>query len=458
MDFFKNCLIVAISFFAVVAVAQAGSLTPLANPGASGYTLGDIYTRLTTNAAAGAHSFAPGATPAGSLHSLSDIYNAIPAIDAAKIKSGTGYLGVDGSLLPAGGNATTSDVCSGKTFFGASQSDWNTQTGALSIDPSKMLSTAAYCGVSGTITDGSNVSGGNGSLTFNIPTGYYSGKTCTAADSGLVSSNIKSGAAIFGVSGSSTVVDTATGNAAASDMLSGKTAFVNGALVTGNVTAGSSATGSNGSLSMTIPDGLYSGSKTCTAGDTSLAAGNIKFGATIFGTAGSFKSKLPDTGLTVGNTTTFGEDPDYTSANSTVCDRVASGADTSFTDNGDGTITDNCTNLQWKKCSEGLSGPSCGTGSAGTYTWEQALAQCEGLDFGNHTDWRLPNINELLSILNYSGSNPAVNGTYFPATAASAYWTSTDPSSAAAWIIDFSYGATAKYLQNNNLSVRCVRG
>lgn len=58
-------------------------------------------------------------------------------------------------------------------------------------------------------------------------------------------------------------------------------------LQTGAVAAGADVIGTNGSLSMAIPAGLYSGSNFAIAGDTNLSAGNIKSGVTIFGVNGS---------------------------------------------------------------------------------------------------------------------------------------------------------------------------
>ncbi|MCX6723609.1 MAG: hypothetical protein NT155_00335 [Candidatus Staskawiczbacteria bacterium] len=52
--------------------------------------------------------------------------------------------------------------------------------------------------------------------------------------------------------------------------------------------AGSNVTGGNGLLTFTIPNGIYSGSKTATAGDTNLQATNIKSGTSIFGTTGNY--------------------------------------------------------------------------------------------------------------------------------------------------------------------------
>ena len=59
----------------------------------------------------------------------------------------------------------------------------------------------------------------------------------------------------------------------------------------------------------------------------------------------------------------------------------------------------------------------------GTYTWQQALAYCEDLDLAGHTDWRLPDRNELQSIVDYSRSDPAIDPLF--STVASNYWSST---------------------------------
>lgn len=57
-------------------------------------------------------------------------------------------------------------------------------------------------GVTGSIPAGSDVTGTDGSLSFAIPDGYYSGKTATAMDADLMSEYIVEGVTIFGVTGS----------------------------------------------------------------------------------------------------------------------------------------------------------------------------------------------------------------------------------------------------------------
>ena len=122
-----------------------------------------------------------------------------------------------------------------------------------------------------------------------------------------------------------------------------------------------------------------------------------------------------------------------------------------FTDNGNGTISDNVTGLMWQKQ---------GTTSQ-NYAWEQAITYCEGLSLAVYTDWRLPNANELESIVDEGAYNPSINSTYFPSTVADAYWTSTTYAldTTKAWLLSFYSGNVDVYLKTNaTFNVRCVRG
>lgn len=73
-----------------------------------------------------------------------------------------------------------------------------------------------------------------------------------------------------------------------------------------------------------------------------------------------------------------------------------------FVDNGDGTITDEATGLTWMQVDSGAL--KAGDWKMGGLNWQQALAWAENLDYAGKRDWRLPNVKELHSILDYSRS------------------------------------------------------
>ncbi|MEI6088832.1 MAG: DUF1566 domain-containing protein [bacterium] len=109
--------------------------------------------------------------------------------------------------------------------------------------------------------------------------------------------------------------------------------------------------------------------------------------------------KLPDTGQTSSYTSTPGEDADYIIN------------PPSYTDNGDGTITDNITGLMWQKT------------DGGEMVFESTSDYCKNLSVGNYMDWRLPTSIELFSINFYSRKKPALDTFYFTKTAAEYWWT-----------------------------------
>lgn len=77
----------------------------------------------------------------------------------------------------------------------------------------------------------------------------------------------------------------------------------------------------------------------------------------------------------------------------------------SYTDNGDGTISDNVSGLMWQQ-SPDRDGDGAIT-AADKLTYEQALAGAQTLTLGGHSDWRLPTIKELYSLILFDGSDPS---------------------------------------------------
>ena len=78
-----------------------------------------------------------------------------------------------------------------------------------------------------------------------------------------------------------------------------------------------------------------------------------------------------------------------------------------FHDNGDGTVTDRATGLTWIKPDSGRL--KAGENRDGKLNWEQALAWAESLEYAGHSDWRLPNVKELQSIVDYTRSPDTSN-------------------------------------------------
>jgi len=119
-----------------------------------------------------------------------------------------------------------------------------------------------------------------------------------------------------------------------------------------------------------------------------------------------------------------------------------------FTDNGDEAVTDNNTGLMWQQ------------GEGEQKTWEDAMSYCEdNLSLAGYTDWRLPNKNELNSIVDYEIHDPAIDTNFFPDANASSYWSSTTSAdySANACYVSFYYGYVSYSNKTDFYYVRCVR-
>ena len=152
---------------------------------------------------------------------------------------------------------------------------------------------------------------------------------------------------------------------------------------------------------------------------------------------------LPDTGQTTNYDGTFGEDHNYINY------------PPSYTNNGDGTVTDNNTLLMWQRDDVNT-----------LRYWADADNYCQNSTLAGYTDWRMPFIKELASIIDFSQYSPTINTTAFPNTVSSLYWSANYnynylPSTDTKWYVDFEIGQITSYVNNGALYqyyVRCVRG
>ena len=110
-------------------------------------------------------------------------------------------------------------------------------------------------------------------------------------------------------------------------------------------------------------------------------------------------------------------------------------------------VTDSATGLEWQDDAIGSS-----------TTWQSAIDRCENLTLGGQSDWRLPNINELKTIIDRSKVNPAIISA-FTQTSSDGYWssTTTEDYKDNAWGVYFYDGYVGSHGKDNYYYVRCVR-
>lgn len=108
-------------------------------------------------------------------------------------------------------------------------------------------------------------------------------------------------------------------------------------------------------------------------------------------------------------------------------------------------VEDSAHNLYWTKAA-----------SAEALKWKKSIEYCQNLNYDGNTGWRLPSINELASILNYSIAQPASK---FPSLPSDAFWSSTsyNESPDYAWRINSSSGIIETGKKTKTASVICVK-
>lgn len=112
-------------------------------------------------------------------------------------------------------------------------------------------------------------------------------------------------------------------------------------------------------------------------------------------------------------------------------------------------VLDASTGLMWSR--ENVPG--------GRMNWAKAKEACAALKLGGFTDWRLPTIQELLTLVDYERHEPAINTDFF-ACESSWYWTSTPAHSSpgdCAWYVLFNGGDSDWASQGSDRYVRAVR-
>jgi len=173
--------------------------------------------------------------------------------------------------------------------------------------------------------------------------------------------------------------------------------------------------------------------------------------ASIGALAGEYK--LPDTGQHTcydgyGNVIScpspgepfYGQDAQY------------EGPQPAYQDNGDGTVTDLNTGLMWQQSDNGT-----------VREWQEACNYCDGLTLAGHSDWRIPDRRELVSIVDYGRYYPVINPVFdcnsYHYWSGSTYAFKPDGRGGGQrWRVSFDYGYVTDYHEGYRYYVRCVRG
>ena len=174
-----------------------------------------------------------------------------------------------------------------------------------------------------------------------------------------------------------------------------------------------------------------------------------EYGRTDCYPCGSNPASVPKTGQTTSYAT--GDDGDL--------EKGVAWPNPRFTDNLDGTITDNLTGLIWLKNANCFDMTS----------WYYALSDSNGLasgscgltDGSNAGEWRLPNYKELFSLIDAENYDPALPTGYpFNNVQSYYYWSSTAFANITGyvWLVNMGYGFVSNGDKYNSLYVRPVRG
>jgi len=138
---------------------------------------------------------------------------------------------------------------------------------------------------------------------------------------------------------------------------------------------------------------VFSSCKKTDSGETTNTNSSVDYSyplvatgqTTLYGNDGEVITSLNE------GDTLYGQDANY-----------LKGATMSYTNNGDGTITDNNTGLMWQQVP-----------SSKDFSWQEAVDYCDSLNLGGYDDWRMPSCKELYSISDFGSGWPYLDTTYF---------------------------------------------
>jgi len=134
-----------------------------------------------------------------------------------------------------------------------------------------------------------------------------------------------------------------------------------------------------------------------------------------------------------------------------------------YSDQGDGTVVDTQTNLQWMRCALGqIWNGKINISEAKRYTWQEAIDATHNFNqlggFAGYQDWRVPTIDELKTIVERN-KKPAINHAMFPATPLSLFWSCSTVVNInqSAWAVYFYGGSAYWYGKTSYYYLRLVR-
>ncbi|MGI6395341.1 MAG: DUF1566 domain-containing protein [bacterium] len=125
---------------------------------------------------------------------------------------------------------------------------------------------------------------------------------------------------------------------------------------------------------------------------------------------------------------------------------------------GEVVVKDSVTGLEWQRTLPAIYDGCTGGDPAGsTCLWQEALDYCETLDYGGYSDWRLPTIEELKTLIDDTKNDPVSS---FPGMPSNIFWSSSSYvyNNRVPWIVYFYDGHVASsYLKTYEYYARCVR-